>query len=108
MEKISFEDFKKLEMKIGKIISVEAVEGSNKLLKLRVNFGEEERQVISGIAQAYSPEELKDKNFVFVTNLEPRSIMGLESQAMILAASADGKSVCLIPLSEVSPGTIIS
>ncbi len=102
---INIDDFAKVEMKIGNVVSAELVEGSEKLLKLKVSFGEDERQVISGIAKSYSPEELVGKNFAFVTNLEPRTIMGLESQAMIMAADGKNGPVCLTPTNEVEPGT---
>ncbi len=107
MENISFEDFKKLDLKIGKVISAEKVEKSEKLLKLKVDFGEETRQVISGIAQDYSIEELVDKSFVFITNLKPRQIMGLESQGMILAADVNDRAVLLEPNREVASGTLV-
>lgn len=107
MDKISFEDFQKLELKIGKILSVEKVDKSDKLLKLEVDFGEEKRQVISGIAKNHVPEEIIGKDFTFVTNLEPREIMGLESQAMILAADLDGEAILLSPENEVPAGTKI-
>ena len=107
MEQISFEEFKKLELKVGKIVSAEKVAGSEKLLKLQVDFGAEQRQIISGIAQFYKLEDLAGKSFVFVTNLEPRTIMGLESQGMILAADVDGRAVCLTPTEEVPPGTTL-
>jgi methionyl-tRNA synthetase len=86
---ITFDDFAKVEITIGKILSAIPVEGSEKLLKLSVDFGEENpRQVISGIAKWHpDPSILVGKKTPFVTNLEPRMIMGLESQAMILAAS---------------------
>jgi methionyl-tRNA synthetase len=89
---ISIDEFKKAEMRIGEIVSAEAVAGSEKLLKLRVNFGSEERQVISGIAKYVTPESIVGKKFAFATNLEPRAIMGLESQAMILAVGGDGET----------------
>ncbi|HBB56922.1 TPA: methionine--tRNA ligase subunit beta [Patescibacteria group bacterium] len=84
---INFDDFQKIEIKVGGILSAEKVEGSEKLLKLSVDFGEEiPRQVVSGIAKTFTtPEILIGKQFIFITNLEPRKIMGLESQAMILA-----------------------
>lgn len=86
-EPITIDDFKKVEIRIGEILSAEPIEGSDKLLKLRVNFGDRERQVLSGI-KAYFPEPqaLVGKRCPFVTNLAPRSMMGLESQAMVLAA----------------------
>ncbi len=107
MANISFDEFAKLELRVGKITTAEKVPNSEKLLKLEVSFGGDNRQVISGIAQYYSTEELPNKEFVFVTNLEPRKIMGLESQAMILAADVDGEAVCLLPGKEVPPGTKI-
>lgn len=77
-------------MRAGKVLSAEPVEGSEKLLKLSVDFGEpEKRQVVSGIAKYISPEELVGTTCAFVTNLEPRAIMGLESQAMIMALSTE-------------------
>ena len=83
---ITINDFKKVEIKIGEIVSVENIEGSDKLLKLKVNFGTEERQVLSGIKAYFpDPQALVGKRCPFVTNLEPRMMMGLESQAMILA-----------------------
>lgn len=91
MGTISFEDFKKVDIRIGKIISAEKVEGSEKLLKLEVDFGEPNlpagRQVIAGISQFYTPEDLIGKECPFVFNLAPKTLMGLESQGMILCAS---------------------
>lgn len=87
---LSIDDFKKVEMRAGKILSAEKVEGSEKLLKLSVDFGEETpRQVLSGIAKYVQPEDLVGVTCGFVTNLEPRSIMGMESQAMIMAVSGE-------------------
>lgn len=88
--KINIEDFKKVEIRAGKILEVLHVENSEKLLKLKVDFGEERpRQVFSGIAKFVKPEELVGVICGFVTNLEPRSIMGEVSEAMIMAASGD-------------------
>ncbi|MDB5225617.1 MAG: methionyl-tRNA synthetase, methionyl-tRNA synthetase [Candidatus Adlerbacteria bacterium] len=88
---ISIDDFKKVEITVGEILSVERIEGSEKLLKLSVNFGEEApRQVLSGIAPYFEDiQALVGKRYPFVTNLAPRSMMGLESQAMILATGGD-------------------
>ena len=105
---INFDDFQKIEIKVGGILSAEKVEGSEKLLKLSVDFGEEiPRQVVSGIAKTFTtPEILIGIQFIFITNLEPRKIMGLESQAMILAIkSADGVSSLLIPDKKVDNGS---
>jgi methionine--tRNA ligase beta chain len=91
MEPITIDDFKKVEIKIGEIKSAEKIEGSDKLLKLLVNFGSEDRQVLSGIAAYFpNPADLVGKKCPFVTNLAPRMMMGLESQAMILATGGDG------------------
>jgi methionyl-tRNA synthetase len=93
MEEISIDDFKKVEIKICEIMGAENIEGSDKLLKLKVNFGTEERQVLSGIAKYFSnPETLVGKKCPFVTNLAPRVMMGQESQAMIMATGGDGET----------------
>lgn len=100
---ISIDDFKKVEIKAGKILSAEPVEDSEKLLKLSVDFNEENpRQVLSGIAKYISPEELVGTICAFVTNLEPREIMGLKSEAMIMAVSGDD-FFSLLKLSENIP-----
>lgn len=106
MDEVTYEDFARLEFKVGEIVSAEEVENSEKLLKLKVGFGGEERQVVSGIKKFYSPEEIVGKKFVFITNLAPRKIMGLESQAMILAAEdEDGRIVVLQPERDIAAGS---
>lgn len=109
-EIITIDDLAKVEIKIGKILSAEKVEGSDKLLKLTVDFGEEKhRQVISGIGKQFTdPAVLVGSSYPFVTNLQSRMIMGLESQAMIFAASHEGVLALLAPTSEVPPGTKLS
>lgn len=102
---ISIEDFKKLDIRIGKILSVERVEKSKKLLKFIVDIGNERRQIVAGIAENHKPEELLGKLVVVLTNLKPARIMGVESKGMILAADADGKAFLLIPEKEVEVGT---
>jgi methionyl-tRNA synthetase len=88
---ITIEDFAKVELKIGKVLEAKRVEGSNKLIVMKVDTGEE-RQIVAGIGKAYLPEELVGKSIVVVTNLQPAKLMGVESQGMLLAASdADGK-----------------
>jgi len=108
---ITFEDFKKLEIRIGKIISAEWVENSNKLLKLRVDFGEPDlpsgRQILAGIAKFYEPESLVGKECPFAFNLEPKMLGELESQGMILAANMDGNPVLMHPDKEVPPGSVV-
>lgn len=107
METINLEDFKKLDIRVGKILTAEKVEGSDKLVKLEVDFATEKRQIVAGIGKVYEPEFLIGKESIFVFNLEPRNLKGIESQGMILCASSDGKPVLLCPLEEVPPGSII-
>jgi methionine--tRNA ligase beta chain len=103
---ISFEEFKKLDLRIGKILSAEPISNSKNLLKLQVDFGTEKRQAIAGIKQCYKPEELVNRNFVFVLNLEPRKIFGEESNCMILAAEDEKGNVVLIqPEKEIEKGS---
>ncbi len=100
---ISIDDFLKVEIKMGQILVVENIEGSDKLLKLSVDFGEERpRQVLSGIARHVDAVDLVGKQFPFVTNLAPRMMMGQESQAMILAGG-DGKNIALLNPSKSLP-----
>lgn len=106
---INFEDFKKVELKIAKILEASRVEGSDKLLKLKVSLGEAgERQIIAGIGKSYEPEFLIGKEIAIVANLEPRMLMGLESQGMILAAKGEAGPIVLFPEKEVPPGAVIS
>jgi methionine--tRNA ligase beta chain len=104
---IRFEDFQKIDLRIGKILEVEKVEGSEKLLKLIVDLGSEKRQLVAGIAKYYKPQDLIGKEIVVVANLEPKNLMGIESQGMLLAADVNGEPVILIPEKEVPPGTKI-
>lgn len=103
---ISYEDFAKLEIKIGTIMNVEIVEGADKLLKLMVDVGEETpRQIVSGIREFFEdPQVLVGKQCPFLTNLETRVIRGFESQGMILAASTDDSFALLHPHVSLVPG----
>jgi len=129
MENISFDDFKKIEIRIGKILSAEKVEGSEKLMKLIVDFGaapvapepvgewveiEEDKnegrikkQIIAGIAQFYAPEALIGKECPFAYNLAPRMLAGLESQGMIMCPSDNDGPVLLHPDKEIQPGSLV-
>lgn len=106
----SIDDFRRIEMRVGKILSAEPIAGSEKLLRLSVDFGEAEpRQILSGIAKYYAPESLVGKLCPFVTNLPPRTMMGLVSNGMILAVkSDDGGAVLLSPDRDVAPGSPLS
>lgn len=103
---ITIDDFAKVEIKVGKIISAEHIEGSDKLIKLKVNFGDEERQILSGIKKAYMPEGLVGRSCMFVTNLAPREMMGLTSNGMLLAVSDEAGLPVLYTFDrEVKSGT---
>lgn len=104
---ITYDQFSAMDIRVGRIINAEAKEGSEKLLRLKVNFGDEgERNILSGIAKWYKPENLIGKDFIFIINLEPRSIMGEMSEGMIMAA--DGKKPILLkPKSKATPGATI-
>ncbi|HWA64418.1 MAG TPA: methionine--tRNA ligase subunit beta [Candidatus Paceibacterota bacterium] len=104
---ITIDEFKKAELKVVKVLSAEPVEGSEKLLKLQVDAGSEQRQILSGIAKYYKPEDLVGRSIVIISNLEPRQMMGLESQGMVLAAG-DGETVSLLmPDKEIAAGAAI-
>jgi len=105
---ITIDDFKKIELKVAKILEAERVEGSDKLIKMQLSLGEEKRQVIGGIGKTYEPEQLIGREIIIVANLEPRNLMGLESQGMLLAASDENGIALLAPDKEVTPGFKIS
>ncbi len=104
---INIEDFAKVELKVGKILEAERVQGSNKLIKLQVDTGEK-RQVVAGIGKAYAPEDLIGKTIVVVTNLKPAKLMGVESRGMLLAATGPDGTLSVLTLHrEVAPGSRI-
>ena len=105
---IEYDDFMKMEIRVVKILEAEKVKKSNKLIKLKVNIGGEERSVIAGVGKDYKPEELIGKKVPMLINLKPRKVMGVESQAMILAAEDDGKLSILHPDKDVKEGSEIS
>jgi tRNA-binding EMAP/Myf-like protein len=128
METISFDEFKKVDIRIGKIISAERVKGSDKLLKLTVDFGLEPlkpepagqwievpesepkpiiRQIVAGIGRIYLPESLIGKKCPFVFNLAPRNLKGLESQGMILCPDNNGDPSLMHPDRDVPPGSMV-
>lgn len=106
---ITYEDFSKIEIKIGKVINAEKVPETDKLLKLEVDFNEEKtRTIVSGIAHAISAEDITGKEVPFVTNLEPRTIRGIESNGMIMVAIDENENpVLLNPSQDVNPGSIV-
>ncbi len=107
---MTIDEFQASDLRVGKIISAERVEGSEKLLKLQVDIAEPSpRQILSGIAKAYAPEDLLGKNVVIIANLDPRMMMGMESNGMLLAAHGEnGSPVIITPTAEVPTGAKIS
>ena len=102
----TIDDFQKIEMKVGTVLSVDVVEGADKLYILKVDLGEETpRQILSGIREFVNPEDLLGKQFPFVTNLAPRMLRGFESQGMILAGSDDDGLALLNPSKPLTNGT---
>src|SRR4051812_35465172 len=106
MEIVSYDDFAKLDIRIGRFVSVEPVEGSEKLYKEIVDFGEEigTRQILSGIQKFYTPEDLVGKQGLFIVNLATRKMVGLESQGMLLAVDGEDKPILLVPEIEAPLG----
>ncbi len=106
---IPFDDFQKLDLRIAKILEASRIEGSEKLLKLAIDIGDERRQLVAGVGKVYEPESLIGREIVIVANLEPRVMMGFESQGMLLAAhDENGNPVLLMPEKETPPGSIIT
>ena len=105
---ITFDDFMKVQLRVGEIIACEPVPKSSKLLKETVKFGDEVRTIVSGIAKHFKPEEMVGKKVVFVTNLAPRKICGIESQGMIMAAEDEnGNFSLIVPEKDVASGTVL-
>jgi len=95
---ISIDDFMKVELRVAKVLTVEAIPKSNKLLKLVVDTGNGQRTIVAGIARAYQPEDIVGRSVVIVFNLKPAKLMGVESQGMVLAASSEGGQPTLISI----------
>ncbi len=104
MDIITFDDFKRMDLRVGEIIEAERVEGTDKLVKMQVNIGTETRQMIGGIADKYAPEELIGKKVVVIVNLKTAVIRGIESQGMLLAAEVDGKAIIPVFTEDVPAG----
>jgi len=104
---VEFDDFAKLSIKVGQIVSGEKIEKSDKLLKLHVDIGTEERQIVAGIAKSYAPEDLIGKKVAVVTNLKPAKLMGVLSEGMILAAEKEDGHAVLVINDDVKVGSVI-
>lgn len=106
---ITLDEFRKIEIRIGKVLKVEKIENADKLLKLEVDFSGEigTRQIVSGIAEHYQPSGLEGKKLPFIVNLEPRKFKGVESQGMLMAVDTEDKPVLLLPSEDVKEGSQI-
>ena len=104
-DQITIDEFMKIQLKTAKVISAERVPKSEKLLKLQVTVGTEQRQIVAGIGKKYEPEALIGKTIVIVANLKPAKLMGIESQGMVLAAGDSEVRGLITILEEVDPGT---
>src|SRR3990170_8437019 len=108
MTEIPFEEFQKLDLRIGKILEANQVPGSRNLIRMIVDFGDEKRQAVAGLLQYYKPEDLVGKKGAFILNLQRRKLMGIESQCMILAADDDkGNVVALQRGKDIAEGSRI-
>ncbi|WP_072966360.1 methionine--tRNA ligase [Thermoanaerobacter uzonensis] len=105
---ITIEDFAKIQLRVAEILEAEKVEGSDKLIKMKLKVGEETRQIVGGIARHYTPEELVGKKIIIVYNLEPKKLKSIESQGMLLAASTEGKMSLLTVDRDIESGAKIS
>jgi methionyl-tRNA synthetase len=105
-DRITIDDFMKVELRVAKVLAAEKVPKSSRLLKLHVDVGTEQRTLVAGIAEAYEPESLVGRTVVIVFNLKPAKLMGIESNGMVLAASPDGgKAEVVTFLNPPEPGT---
>ena len=106
---VTYDDFAKLELRVADVIAAERVVGSDKLLKLQLDLGEfGARQIVAGIGKVYAPEDLTGTQIVIVFNLQPRALMGIESQGMLLAAGGQDGASLLRPERRVAPGSKIN
>ena len=105
-ERIPLDEFMKVELRVARVVEAEAVAKSKKLLKLRIDVGAEQRTIVAGIAEAYTPESLVGRSIVIVANLQPAKLMGIESNGMVLAASEEGGKPSLLAVDpSIPPGT---
>ncbi|MEM2133658.1 MAG: methionine--tRNA ligase subunit beta [Candidatus Jordarchaeaceae archaeon] len=108
MTVITFKEFQKMDLRIGKVLTAEKVPNTKKLIKMNVDIGQgETRQIIAGMAEHLKPENLTGKSVVVLVNLEPKEFMGLQSRGMILAADLNGRPILITPEEETPPGTKI-
>ena len=104
-KRITIDQFFEIDLRVARILSAERVAGTDRLLKLQVDLGSEERQLVAGVAEAYEPTELVGRRIIVVANLEPARIRGVESQGMLLAADLDGRPILAGFDEDIAPGT---
>ena len=107
---ITFDDFAKVKLRVGRIIEAADHPNADKLLVLKVDLGSEQRQIVAGLRGFYTAQQLVGRNIILVANLAPRMMRGLESQGMLLAASTADRSrvIVLAPESDIEPGSVVS
>lgn len=107
---VEFKDWEKIDLRVGEIVEVDEISNADKLYKLKINIGSENKIVCAGIKQHYSKEELMNKKIILFVNLKPRKLRGIESQGMILAACTDdgSKIVLISPSKEIEAGCKVS
>ena len=108
METINFEDFLKVDLRLGKIVEAEKVEGSVKIIKTIIDLGETKKQILAGIGEYYNPEDLINKNVVIVANLSPKKIMGMDSEGMMLALKDENNLSLLFTDKDIEKGSRVS
>ncbi|MEK6932245.1 MAG: methionine--tRNA ligase subunit beta [Nanoarchaeota archaeon] len=104
---IPFNDFKKLDIKVGRILDATPHPKADKLLVLKIDIGDETRTIVAGIKNYYKREDLMDKKVIVITNLEQRELRGIKSEGMILAAVKDDKVILLTPDEDIKEGAVV-
>ena len=104
---IGFDDFKETDLRVAKIAEVEDIHGKDKLYKIKISLGDEEKTIVAGLKGFYSRKDLQGKEIVVVANLKPANIAGIESQGMLLAADVEGRPVLIQPDKDVPEGTVV-
>ncbi len=108
MSRITLGEFKRVEIRVGKVVAAERVKGTDRIIKLRVDFGDKQMQALTGLGHIYEPEHFVGKKYAFVTNLEPKKLRGEVSECMVLAAVESDDSIApLVPERDVREGSPI-
>lgn len=102
---VSFSEFGRLDIRVGRVLASERIQGTQKLFRLKVDLGSSEAQIVAGGGEVYQPEYFIGKNFIVLANLEPKTIAGTESKGMLLAADHKGKPIWLTVSEDTPPGT---